>query len=191
AGKFSPGYRILETLDAFALVRGRQPDAEFHVVGDKIHNVPETPGFVANVTRRLRETPGVVWHGALDRAGTAEVLGTVHVASSWRSDAFDESVELSTKVLEYASLGLPALLNPTPIQRRLLGDSYPGYVDSADVLARRFLEITSSSRRYARLSAAVLRAAEPFTFESTRARVLPVLARDVGGTPPRPRPSAP
>src|SRR5262249_49350009 len=78
AGKFSPGYRILETLEAFELIRAQRPDAEFHVVGDKIHNSPPRQGFAEDVTRRLRETAGVVWHGARDRAGTAELLAGVH-----------------------------------------------------------------------------------------------------------------
>jgi glycosyltransferase involved in cell wall biosynthesis len=136
--------------------------------------------------RRLRGTPGVVWHGALDRAGTAEALRGVHIASSWRDDSFDDSVEISTKVLEYASLGLPVLLNSTPIQRRLLGDRYPGFVDSPATLAERFLQLTASERRYSRLSSAVRRAAEPFTFAATRERLLPVLRAEVDTAhPPR------
>lgn len=188
AGKFSPGYRILETLDAFELIRAERPDAEFHLVGDKIHNSPPRHGFGDEVTRRLRSTPGVVWHGARDRAGTAEVLAGVHVAASWRDETFDDSVEVSTKVLEYASLGLPVLLNPTAIQRRLMGEDYPGYVDSAESFAQRFLELTSSAPRYARLSASVRRAAEPFTFAATSERLLPILRADVERPlPPRRR----
>jgi glycosyltransferase involved in cell wall biosynthesis len=187
AGKFSPGYRILETLDAFELIRRERPDAELHVVGDKVHNVPRREGFAEEVTRRLRGTSGVVWHGALDRAEMSAVLGRVHVASSWRDATFDDSVEISTKVLEYASLGLPVLLNPTAIQRRLLGEDYPGFVDSAESFARAFLELTTSEHHYAHLSSRVLQAAEPYTFEAVRSRILPVLRQDAERPSPKRR----
>jgi glycosyltransferase involved in cell wall biosynthesis len=187
AGKFSPPYRILETLDAFEEIRRRRPDAEFHVVGDKFHNVPPRPGFDEEVGRRLRTTPGVVWHGGLDRDGTAAVLASVHVASSWRDATFDDSVEVSTKVLEYASLGIPVLLNPTILQLRLLGESYPGFVDSEPAFVERFLDLTSSASRYTRLSASVREAAAPFTFAATIERLLPVIEHETRRVPPKRR----
>ena len=184
AGKFSPPYRMLEMLDAFDLIRQRRPDAEFHVIGDKFHNAPYRPGFEEEVTHRLRTTTGVVWHGGLDRHGTADVLGSVHVASSWRDSSFDDSVEISTKVLEYSSLGIPVLLNPTSLQRRLLGGSYPGFVDSQEGFVERFLDLTSSPTRYSRLSNQVRNAAAPFTFAATAERLLPVLEHET--RPPEP-----
>jgi glycosyltransferase involved in cell wall biosynthesis len=110
----------------------------------------------------------------LDRAAAAAIIGSVHVASSWRDNSFDDSVEISTKVLEYSSLGIPVLLNPTALQQDLLGRSYPGYVESAEDFAERFLELTSSASRYSALSKAVRTAAEPFTFASTVERLMPL-----------------
>src|SRR5262249_43590157 len=98
------------------------------------------------------------------------------------------SVEISTKVLEYSSLGLPVLLNPTTIQRRLMGADYPGYIGSVETFAQRFLELATSSERYELLSAAVRRAAEPFTFDAPRAPLAARLAADAGRPhPPRRR----
>src|SRR5438128_9042047 len=67
SGKFSPAYQIGEMLDAFDVIRERIPRAEFHVVGDKFHNVPRRRRFEEDTAARLRSTPGVVWHGGLDR----------------------------------------------------------------------------------------------------------------------------
>ena len=187
SGKFSPPYQILEMLHAFELIRVRSPQSEFHVVGDKFHNAPHRAGFEAEVTQRLRSTPGVHWHGGLDRDAAAAVLGSVHVASSWRDSSFEDSVEISTKVLEYASLGIPMLLNPTLIQRRLLGDDYPGFVDSTETFVEGFLDLTASPDHYADLSHAVRAAAGPFTFAAIAERLLPLLEEDVSRAIPKRR----
>jgi glycosyltransferase involved in cell wall biosynthesis len=187
SGKFSPPYQMIEMLDAFEAIRERRPTAEFHVVGDKFHNAPHRPGFEEEVTARLRSTPGVVWHGGLDRDAAAAVIGSVHVAASWRDSSFDDSVEISTKVLEYASLGIPMLLNPTAIQRRLLGDSYAGFVDSKETFVERFLDLTASPKRYDRLSRVVRKAAAPFTFAVTSERLLPLLEQDATRSEPKRR----
>jgi len=178
SGKFSPPYQINEMLDAFDVIRERIPRAEFHVVGDKFHNAPRRLRFEEDTAARLRSTPGVVWHGGLDRDTAAAVIGSVHVAASWRDSSFDDSVEISTKVLEYGSLGIPMLLNPTPIQRRLLGDDYAGFVDSKEAFIERFLHLTSSTRRYAQLSRAVRVAAAPYTFAATADRLVAMLQED-------------
>ena len=187
SGKFSPPYQIVEMLDAFELIRKRSPRAEFHVVGDKFHNAPPRTGFEEDVRRRLRSSPGVVWHGGLDRDAAAEVIGSVHVASSWRDSSFEDSVEISTKVLEYGSLGIPMLLNPTPMQRRLLGDDYPGYVDSTEAFVEGFHDLTASAARYAELSTAVRAAASPFTFAAIGKRLVPLFEEGVSSMRPKRR----
>jgi glycosyltransferase involved in cell wall biosynthesis len=132
AGKLSPPYRILEMLTAFRRIRERFPAAEFHVIGDKFHNAPRVEGFEEKVRKALGSVPGVVWHGGLSRGATLDILSRVDVASSWRDASFDDSLELSTKVLEYGSLGLPVLMNPARVQRRVFGPDYPAFVRTGD-----------------------------------------------------------
>ena len=179
AGKLSPPYRILELLDAIERIRRQQAGAELHVIGDKIHNAPPLPGFEQQVRTRLRGTPGVVWHGGVSRARTIALLDQTDVASSWRDASFDDSLELSTKVLEYAALGLPVLLNPTPLQRGLFGDDYPGYVLAADDLVERFRQLTGEPEIYRRVSARVLAVARRYTFAEALAGLQSWLQRDM------------
>lgn len=187
SGKFSPPYLILEMLDAFGKIRARIPAAEFHVVGDKFHNAPPVEAYVEMVTRRLSTTPGVVWHGGVSRDEANEILGRVHVSSSWRNPSFDDNVELSTKILEYAALGIPVLMNPSVIQRRVFGVDYPAYVSTEEEFIDRFLALTASPALYERVAGALQATAAEFTFESTRQRLMPLLRNNA---PPEELPSA-
>jgi len=179
SGKFSAAYRILEMLDAFDQIRSHAPQAEFHVVGDKIHNSPSANGFVSRVKHRLENTPGVIWHGGVSRGEANAILAKVDVAASWRTPEFDASVEMSTKVLEYSALGLPVLMNPSPIQTRLFGPEYPAYVSTQKEFVDRFLALSENPELYRRVAENVRRIATEHTFRNHRRRLLPALQQRV------------
>jgi len=190
SGKFSPPYMLFEMLDAFEKIREASPGAEFHIVGDKFHNDPPVKGFTENLQRRFTTTPGVVWHGGVSRDESIAVMGAVDVASSWRDTSFDDSLELSTKILEYAALGIPVLMNPNPVQQRVFGSDYPGYVTTGTEFVERFLALTSSPEAYRRVSQSVRSLAAEFTYESCRGRLLPPLRECAGRNAPQVWPAA-
>src|SRR5690606_31332888 len=115
AGKFAPRWGFLETVAAFEDLRRDHPDLELHVAGDKIHNPPDDPEYRPAVEAALRETPGLVWHGGVTRAQVAELLADADLALSARHRALDDSLELSTKILEYGVAGVPVVLNRVPM----------------------------------------------------------------------------
>lgn len=176
SGKLSPPYMLLETLDAFERIRQRSPGAEFHVVGDKFHNVPPVPDFETTLRRRLTATLGVRWHGGVSRGDAAALLQRVDVASSWRSPALDDSLEMSTKVLEYAAMGIPVLMNPSAVQRRVFGPDYPAYVTDADEFVGRWHALVDSPALYRRASAMALDVARGFTFRRAAEGLAPLFA---------------
>jgi glycosyltransferase involved in cell wall biosynthesis len=127
--------------------------AEMHMVGDKIHDDPADPGY----SRRMRaalgsvahdigdadaKVPanGVVWRGGRSRQEAMLIAASCDIGLSWREESMDASLELSTKVLEFGSLGLPVVLNRTPMHENLLGVDYPLFANSqqdvVDVIAR-------------------------------------------------------
>lgn len=179
SGKFSPGYRVLETLAAFQTLRSHLPDAELHVVGDKFHNAPPVDGFVEVVTARLKSDPGVVWHGGVTRERNQELLQDADIACSWRTSSFDDSVEMSTKVLEYAAAGLPVLMNPSTVQRATFGPDYPLYVTSEDEFVSSVLLLTATPPLYSTLSAQLTALAERYLIAEVRKRISESLANDV------------
>ena len=174
-GKFSPGYNILEMLSAFRSIRARFEGAEFHVLGDKFHNDPPIKGFGRKVRNALENSPGVTWYGGVSRDRTDEVLSRVDIASSWRHPSFDSSVELSTKVLEYAAHALPVLMNKNPLQQQLFGSAYPGFVQSERDFVEAFGSLISNSDLYQDLAGRLWRIAQQFTFPRTLDRLMPFL----------------
>lgn len=122
AGKFAPAWNTDLMLDLPAQLAERGIPVELHMVGDKIHR--DDAAFAQRMEQGLG-SGDVRWHGGLDRAATLTQMATWEVGLSWRDRSLDSSLELSTKVLEYASVGTPPLLNRTPMHVRLLGEDYP------------------------------------------------------------------
>ncbi|HEY7031741.1 MAG TPA: hypothetical protein VH482_10455 [Thermomicrobiales bacterium] len=178
AGKFDEGYLLLEHLDAFRQIRRQLPNAEFHVMGATFRC---SRAYERELRRRLCATPGVLWYGGLSRQEVASTLKAMDVASSWRHERFDESPELSTKLLEYAAVGLPALMNPNDVQVRVFGPAYPGYVTGEDEFVERFVAFATSPDLYRTASEQMRAAAEPFTMARLREQLIP-LAREHAGS---------
>lgn len=185
SGKFSPPYMIKEMIDTFEKIRQQIPEAEFHIVGDKFHNAPLVKNFVQDVKHRLQYTKGVIWHGGVSRAEANEILSHVHVASSWRDKSFDNSLEMSTKILEYSALGIPVLMNPSSVQYGIFGPDYPCYVESESEFIDKFIELTSSPELYEKVSEHVRGIANQFTFESILKKVMPLFKTDKAAIVPK------
>ena len=185
SGKFSPSYMIKEMIDAFEKIRRQIPEAEFHIVGDKFHNAPPVKNFVKDITHSLQYTKGVIWHGGVSRAEANEILSHVHVASSLRDKTFDNSLEMSTKILEYSALGIPVLMNPSSVQYGIFGPDYPCYVESESEFIDKFIELTSSPELYGKVSEHVRGIAKQFTFKSILGKLMPLLKTDSAAIVPK------
>lgn len=134
-GKFAPRWNTYEMTSLPRLLAVRGVDAELHMIGDKIHDDPAEPGFASRMRTALETGEGVVWHGGHPRAEAMRLTAACDVGLSWRDAGMDASLELSTKVLECGTLGVPVVLNRTPMHERLLGADYPLFAATeADVL---------------------------------------------------------
>ncbi|KAB1640832.1 glycosyltransferase [Gulosibacter chungangensis] len=105
--------------------------ATLTMVGDKVHNEPSDPDWADNMRSVMAaSTPGVTWAGAKDRASSLALVAESDLLLSWRSSDLDLSLEVSTKVLESSALGVPSVINRTPIHEAIFGDDYPLFVDA-------------------------------------------------------------
>jgi glycosyltransferase involved in cell wall biosynthesis len=146
-GKFAPRWNTYEMTQLPGLLAERGARAELHMVGDKVHNDPADPGYHQRMRAALGEAPapggapavppnGVVWHGGHSREDAMRIAASCDIGLSWRHPELDASLELSTKVLEFGMLGLPVILNRTPMHEALLGADYPMFAaDLSDVVA--------------------------------------------------------
>ncbi len=133
-GKYAPHWMTLEMTELPARLAKRGHNVEVHMIGDKIHRPPSRPDYELLMHKALTETPGVVWHGGVSRLNAWRIAAGCDVGLSWRHESLDESLELSTKLIEYGQLGLPVVLNRTPMHEVLLGPDYPLFVDKTNVV---------------------------------------------------------
>ena len=132
-GKFAPRWNTLEMTELPALLAARGVPSELHMAGDKIHD--DATGYQQRMREAL-EGDGVTWHGGHSREEAMRLAASCDIGLSWRHPDLDASLELSTKVLEFGALGLPVILNRTPMHEALLGADYPLFaVSLADVAA--------------------------------------------------------
>ena len=132
-GKFAPRWNTLEMTELPGLLAARGIAAELHMAGDKIHD--DATGYQQRMRAAL-DGPGVSWHGGHSREEAMRLAASCDIGLGWRHPELDASLELSTKVLEFGALGLPVILNRTPMHEALLGADYPLFAASlADVAA--------------------------------------------------------
>jgi len=174
-GKFDADYRIEELLAAQLELRRRFPDAGLVVAGDKFHDPQPGGQLQQRLTAALKNTPGVEWHGGLPREQVGRLMSGCDVGVCWRSPAYDQSLELSTKALEYAAAGLPVLLNPTRINRLVFGDDYPLYVTSAQSFVGAAAAAFEDVDLYRRAAERVWEISRDFTFAEVNRRLQPYL----------------
>lgn len=172
AGKFAPRWGIRELFDAHAQLRAVAPASELHVFGDKIHNPADDPEFHPTVQTRLNSGEGLQWHGALDRNSLMRQLQGMHASWAFRDPAFErETLELSTKVLEYASLGVPVILAPSPVFKSVLGDDYPLFAQTQEQAVALLRELAASAALRADAVARLRTVAGHYSFDSVRQRI--------------------
>jgi glycosyltransferase involved in cell wall biosynthesis len=186
-GKFAPRWNTLEMTRLPALLADRGVAAEVHMVGDKIHDDRSDASYKRRMSAALGEVgapavPGVIWHGGQPRAGAMRLAAEGDIGLSWRHPELDASLELSTKVLEFGQLGLPVILNRTPMHEALLGVDYPLFAASLDDVA----DVAAAALDPGVFGLAASRtaaAAAEFTLERAAARLRQYLSRAVAVTP--------
>jgi glycosyltransferase involved in cell wall biosynthesis len=200
-GKFAPRWNTLEMTELPALLAKRGIPAEVDMVGDKIHDDPKDPSYKRRMRAALGEAgqpsagganevsprepgaegaaPGVVWHGGQPRAEAMRLAAAGDIGLSWRHPELDASLELSTKVLEFGSLGLPVILNRTPMHEALLGADYPLFAASLDDVADAAAAAASDPAVFALAAGRTAAATEDFTMDRAAARLRRYLARSV------------
>ena len=215
-GKFAPRWNTYEMTQLPGLLAARGVPAEVHMVGDKIHSDPADPGYSRRMRAALgpaRTSPaasgtgppgpggggngsgsGVIWHGGRSRDEAMQIAASGDIGLSWRDPSLDASLELSTKVLEYGVLGLPVILNRTPMHEELLGADYPLFArDLAEVADA--AAMAAGDPAVAQLAAArTAAAARPFTLQAAVGRLRGYLDQAFpapGPASPDPAPAGP
>ncbi len=178
-GKFHPFYPVDQLIGIVEELRaGPLPDLELHVAGDKFTPHPDAPGYGPALERRLRGTPGVVWHGGLPRAATARLVAEGGIAVSlwdYRYGSHMNDLVVSTKLLDYAAVGAPVALTRTGTQADILGADYPLFVDDLADAREVLVRALTDPAVYREAAERAWAAGRAFTFDAVMNRLRPHL----------------
>lgn len=131
SGKLHPDWRSLDMVALPARLRHAGCPATLTIIGDKVQS--RDPEWTKSMRAALdAPPPGVTWLGGLPREQALAHVSSRDIGISWRSPALDSSLEISTKMLEYAASGTPPLVNRTTAHEALFGPDYPLYT-SGDI----------------------------------------------------------
>jgi len=128
AGKFTPEWMTLEMAETWPELQ--HLGARLRMIGDKIHT--DAFGFEPRMRRALETTQGLEWVGAMSREHVQAQLREARVGLSWRAETLNDTLEFSTKLLEYGGAGCAAILNRNPLHEDLLGGDYPLYANTRE-----------------------------------------------------------
>lgn len=178
AGKFFPAWNLDKILASFKSVSKQNRGLRLSVAGDAFRDDPEDPFYRNNVEYLLRNTSQIRWYGSLSRKETRKLIQGSDVGISWRREELGESAELSTKILEYGSLGTPAICNRTPMHERLLGSDYPYFCNSMAEFKSILKRLGTSRTDHHEAADRCFVASEPYQYS----RVFPSFLRFVTGS---------
>ena len=175
-GKFAPRWNTLEMTELPGLLSAQGVAAELHMAGDKFHDGPD--GYQQRMRTAL-DRPRVTWHGGRSREEAMRLAVSCDIGLGWRHPDLDASLELSTKVLEFGALGLPVILNRTPMHEALLGADYPLFAASLADVAAAAAATAADPVLYRQAADRTSAAAEEFTLDRAAERLRGYLARAV------------
>lgn len=136
---------------AFAIVADRMPDAEFHIYGEG----PAKPSLV-EMAAQLCMQDRIIFHDFLPSREIAKVMATTDLAiEPKRTNSAFSNEALSTKILEFMSLGVPVIACRTRIHAYYYDDSIIQYYedDNERELAEQMLRLKNDPALRARLTA--------------------------------------
>lgn len=139
AGKFKSDWKTLEMANVWSAISSKIMDSQFIMIGDKIHQEKDYPDYHNLMLKALKNTERLQWAGAKSREEVQELLKRSRVGLSWRSESMNETLEYSTKILEYGGSGCAAILNRNNLHENLLGKDYPLFANSEEEFGEKLL----------------------------------------------------
>jgi len=171
AGKFSHLWNVESYFDLPQLGQVAAIPIEVVMLGDKVHKERTDPDFGERFSARLIATPQVQYCGGKSREETLRIADSCHFGLCWRRPEVDENPELSTKFIEFATLGIPTFLNRASVYERLLGEDYPYFVASAADIISAISRSRQNAELYRDTSKRCANIAREFTFDRARDRL--------------------
>ncbi|MBW0143686.1 hypothetical protein [Sphingomicrobium clamense] len=139
AGKINPLWGILELLDWTETMRAEGLDVELTIVSNKFSNKSggvHIHGLRGEIMERL-EALDATFHDGLNRRESMATMNKMDFVWCWRPATLEENtLELSTKLIEMVAQGARCICYPNAINRNVLGDDYAFYAKDYEDVAQ-------------------------------------------------------
>lgn len=165
-GKFAKEWNTVPMIVGFREII-ESFDATLNVAGDQFKKHDEFERFIPNAEYLLKNTKKLNWYKALNRNQSLNLISNSDIGLSWRAQDLDDSLELSTKLLEYCSLGKPPIINKTEMHVRIFGEDYPYYCNNLISYIETLKYIIEYPEVYENVSKLVFDIAQDYTFTNT------------------------
>ncbi|NEN91900.1 MAG: glycosyltransferase [Okeania sp. SIO3H1] len=179
SGKLSSGYNSLEILKAFKDRLADKKNYTLHFIVGKIMR-SDTPAYIKELKRLLNSNEDqrikIYYHLSRDEVG--KIIQKCDVGISWRSSSLDSSLELSTKLLEYSSLGKPVILNRNFINESLYGKDYPLYANTEDEFCQKVELAFSNEDIFQKASRTVFVKSQDYMFSRVCEKIRTFFTKD-------------
>ena len=144
AGKIAKDWYIEELIEIMAKLYEKDPEIKLYFIGNKFNY--DMLDFKEEITSKLEAAPNIEYIPQLPNEKTREIINKCELGYAFRSENIDndDSLELSTKFLEYGFCQMPSIIRKTKMFSDILGDDYPLYVDDIDDAADKILKYFES-----------------------------------------------
>ncbi|GAA0289888.1 glycosyltransferase involved in cell wall biosynthesis [Gracilibacillus halotolerans] len=138
-GKFASDWKTKELIKAYIEAKKKVDTLTLNIAGDKFQG--ELAERKEQIIEYIQGISGLNWVGAVSRGQSLKLIEHSDVGYAFRSSEIDNnnSLELSTKFLEYSIAGKPVLVRKINQYVKLLGEDYPFYCDSFDELVDKII----------------------------------------------------
>ncbi|MGJ9383980.1 glycosyltransferase [Salipaludibacillus sp. CF4.18] len=163
AGKFAPHWMIPNMFKAFKKIDDE--NIIFNIAGDKFLNFPYTAKYDEYVIRHFNEDSRINWYKALTRNEVQELIYESDLGISWRDEILNDSMELSTKVLEYGANGKPVIVNRNELHEKVLGEDYPLFANNEKEFISKVQLALSDNNIYKNAAERIYELSKNYSFE--------------------------
>lgn len=173
SGKFHEDWHTEEIISATKKLVDMDSRIHTQIVGDKFQERLREKETQLRIKKAFNEEESIDWVGAVSREKCQELIEEADVGISWRSASLDndDSVELSSKLLEYGRLGKPALVRKTKMHADLLGADYPLFVDTEADFIQKTEAVLNDETLYLKAATMMFEASQYFTFQAAYNRL--------------------
>ncbi|WP_058308666.1 glycosyltransferase family protein [Gracilibacillus massiliensis] len=176
-GKFDKGWNSLSMIVGFREVLEEISYATLEIAGDKFNVDKDNPNYIRDLKYLLNSTKNLTWHGAISRIQSRQLIKNSDIGITWRDKSMDTSLELSTKLLEYGTLGKAVILNPTDMHINIFGEDYPLYAETMEQYIEKVKLAINDPIIYKKAAKIMFEKSKNFTFSEILNNLLPYLIK--------------